>query len=57
MIHSLQIEGYRSLLDVSLKLAPLTVIQGANGVGKSNLYKALQLFAALANGRFSQEVA
>jgi len=57
MIHSLQIEGYRSLLDVSLKLAPLTVIQGANGVGKSNLYKALKLFAALANGRFSQEIA
>ncbi|NWK55973.1 hypothetical protein HW115_10140 [Verrucomicrobiaceae bacterium N1E253] len=29
MIHSLQIEGYRSLLDISLKLAPLTVVQGA----------------------------
>lgn len=57
VIHSLQIEGYRSLLDISLKLAPLTVVQGANGVGKSNLYKALQLFAALANGTFPQAMA
>ena len=57
MIHSLQIEGYRSLLDISLKLAPLTVVQGANGVGKSNLYKALKLFAALAEGTFPQSMA
>ncbi|MFK7910850.1 MAG: AAA family ATPase [Akkermansiaceae bacterium] len=57
MIHSLQIEGYRSLLDISLKLAPLTVVQGANGVGKSNLYKALKLFAALADGTFPQSMA
>ena len=57
MIHSLQIEGYRSLLDISLKLAPLTVVQGANGVGKSNLYKALKLFAALADGTFPQLMA
>ena len=57
MIHSLQIEGYRSLLDISLKLGPLTVIQGSNGVGKSNIYKALQLFASLANGTFPQAMA
>lgn len=57
MIHSLQIEGYRSLLDISLKLAPLTVVQGANGVGKSNLYKALKLFASLAAGTFPQSMA
>jgi predicted ATPase len=40
MLHSIHIAGYRSLLDLSLKLAPLTIVQGANGVGKSNLYKA-----------------
>ena len=57
MIHSLQIEGYRSLLDLSLKLAPLTVVQGANGVGKSNLYQALKLFAALADGEFPKVMA
>ncbi|MBK1834282.1 AAA family ATPase [Roseibacillus ishigakijimensis] len=57
MLHSLSIQGYRSLLDVSLKLAPLTVVQGANGAGKSNLYKALRLFSALAEGTFPQAMA
>ncbi|MEJ6581811.1 MAG: AAA family ATPase [Akkermansiaceae bacterium] len=57
MIHSLQIQGYRSLADFSLKLAPLTVVQGANGVGKSNLYKALRLFGSLAEGTFPQTMA
>lgn len=52
MLYSLSIQGYRSLLDLSLKLAPLTVVQGQNGVGKSNLYKALRLFSALADGSF-----
>lgn len=57
MIHSLHIRGYRSLADFSLKLAPLTVIQGTNGVGKSNLYKALRLFGSLASGTFPQAMA
>ena len=52
MLYSLSIQGYRSLLDFSLKLSPLTVVQGQNGVGKSNLYKALRLFSALAHGNF-----
>lgn len=57
MLHSLSIQGYRSLLDISLKLGPLTVVQGANGVGKSNLYKGLRLFSALADGSFPQAIA
>lgn len=57
MLHTLSIQGYRSLLDLHLKLAPLTIVQGANGVGKSNLYRALQLFAALAEGRFPETIA
>ena len=57
MIHSLTIKGYRSLSDFSLKLAPLTVVQGTNGVGKSNLYKALRLFGSLAKGTFPQTMA
>jgi predicted ATPase len=57
MIHSLTVQGYRSLLDTSLKLGPLTVVQGPNGVGKSNLYKALHLFASLANGTFPETIA
>ncbi|MFT6861662.1 MAG: putative ATPase [Akkermansiaceae bacterium] len=57
MIYSLHIRGYRSLENFSLKLAPLTVVQGGNGVGKSNLYKALRLFGSLAEGNFPQAIA
>lgn len=57
MLHSIHIAGYRSLLDLSLKLAPLTIVQGANGVGKSNFYKALKLFASLADGSFPAAMA
>ncbi|MFT6861665.1 MAG: hypothetical protein ACJAVK_000218 [Akkermansiaceae bacterium] len=57
MIHFLHIRGYRSLADFSLKLAPLTVVQGTNGVGKSNRYKALRLFGSLAKGTFPQTMA
>ena len=57
IIYSLNLRGYRSLEDFSLKLAPLTVVQGGNGVGKSNLYKALGLFASLAKGSFPKAIA
>ncbi|WP_411847221.1 AAA family ATPase [Roseibacillus persicicus] len=57
MLYSLSIKGYRSLLDLSIKLGPLTVIQGSNGVGKSNLYKALHLFSSLADGSFPKAIA
>ncbi|MBB5350914.1 putative ATPase [Haloferula luteola] len=57
MIHALEILGYRSLREFRLKLAPVTVLVGPNGVGKSNLYKALRLFSSLAEGRFSQTMA
>jgi predicted ATPase len=51
MITKLAISGYRSLRDVVLGLAPLTVITGANGSGKSSLYRALRLLADVAQGR------
>jgi len=58
MIHTISITGYRSLKDLRLRLSPrVTVVQGGNGVGKSNLYKALRLFASLARGEFSQQMA
>lgn len=50
MLHTLAIENYRSLHDLRLTLGPLTVVTGANGSGKSNLYRALRLLAETARG-------
>ena len=51
MIQTLAVENYRSLRQLVLPLSPLTVVTGANGAGKSNLYKALRLLAdAARNG-------
>lgn len=45
MISVLAIEGYRSLRRLVLPLEQLNVITGANGTGKSSLYRALRLLA------------
>ena len=50
MLHTLAISNYRSLLNLILPLGPLNVITGANGSGKSNLYRALRLLAETAQG-------
>src|ERR1700712_2151266 len=57
MITRLCIAGYRSLRDMRLELAPLTVVTGANGSGKSSLYRALRLLADIAQGRVIQSLA
>jgi predicted ATPase len=57
IISRLSIAGYRSLRDVRLELDPLTVITGANGSGKSSLYRALRLLADIAQGRIIQSLA
>lgn len=51
MITKLAIGGYRSLRDVALGLGQLNVVTGANGAGKSSLYRALRLLADVAQGR------
>lgn len=42
--------GYRSLRQLTVPLGALTVVCGANGCGKSNLYRSLGLIAAAARG-------
>ena len=37
--------GYRSLRRIRFPVAPLGVFVGANGSGKTNLYRALQLIS------------
>jgi len=46
MLSVLAVDGYRSLRSLVLPLAPLTVVTGANGSGKSSLYRSLRLLAA-----------
>jgi predicted ATPase len=57
MITRLAISGYRSLRDVRLTLGPLNIVTGANGRGKSSLYRALKLLADVAQGRVIQSLA
>lgn len=51
MITCLAVSGYRSLRDVTLALGRLNVVTGANGSGKSSLYRALRLLSDVAQGR------
>ena len=45
MIETLAISGYRSLREIVLPLGQLNLVTGANGTGKSSLYRALRLLA------------
>ncbi len=56
-VRDFQAAGYRSLRSIRIPLSKLTVFVGANGVGKTNLYRALQLLQASAAGMLSQELA
>jgi recombinational DNA repair ATPase RecF len=38
---AISIKGYRSIPNLYLQVEPCSVFVGENGVGKSNLYKAL----------------
>ena len=49
--------GYRSLRDIRFPIGRLTVFVGVNGVGKTNLYRALQLLQAAAAGALARELA
>ncbi|BBZ27691.1 ATP-binding protein [Mycolicibacterium madagascariense] len=50
MLHTIAIRGYRSLREVVVPLTGLTVVTGANGTGKSSVYRALRLIADCGRG-------
>ena len=50
MLQTVAIRGYRSLREVVLPMRRLTVVTGANGTGKSSLYRALRLLADCGRG-------
>ena len=50
MIQTLAVANYRSLRRLVVPLGELNLITGANGTGKSNVYRALRLLAETAQG-------
>lgn len=57
MLLKIAVSGYRSLRDVVLPLERLNLITGANGSGKSSLYRAIGLLASVAQGRIVSALA
>ena len=57
VIDRIAIAGYRSIRSLILRLGQLNVITGANGSGKSNLYRALRMMADAADGRLTHSLA
>ncbi|BCL74999.1 hypothetical protein JHS3_07350 [Jeongeupia sp. HS-3] len=51
MLNTLAVANYRSLRQLVMPLSRLNVITGANGSGKSSVYRALRLLAETAQGR------
>lgn len=53
----LSITGYRSIRSIRFPLKQLTVLVGANGVGKTNLYRGLELVRSAAVGDLTMALA
>ena len=51
MISTIAVHGYRSLRELRVPLGKITLVTGANGTGKSSLYRALRLLADCAEGQ------
>jgi predicted ATPase len=52
----LKIEGFRRLFSAEVEMRPLTVMIGANGVGKSSFLEIFSLLAASANGQLQSKI-
>ena len=57
MLQTLAVANYRSLRDLVLPLESLNLVTGANGSGKSNLYKGLRLLSETAFGTAVESLA
>jgi predicted ATPase len=50
-------KGYRSLQSIAYPMSGLDVFVGANGVGKTNLYRALELLQSAAGNTLAEDLA
>ncbi|WP_295811170.1 AAA family ATPase [uncultured Nitratireductor sp.] len=57
MLITIAVSGYRSVRDLVLPLDRLNVISGANGSGKSSLYRSIRLLADTAQGAVAASLA
>ena len=57
LLRSMFAQNYRSLRSIRMDLSGINLFIGENGVGKSNLYRALQLIQAATRGRLAHEIA
>lgn len=56
LFSKLSVAGFRRLHKVDISLAPLLVVIGANGIGKTSLLDVMSLLAASAEGRLNSAV-
>lgn len=56
-VREIAVAGYRSLRHIRFPIGSLSVFVGGNGVGKTNLYRALELVQAAAAGRLNRDLA
>jgi predicted ATPase len=56
-LSAVSIKNYRSVRNLWLPVEQLSIFVGANGVGKTNLYKALALLRAAADGSITRAIA
>lgn len=56
-IKTISIQGYRSIQNLNLSLSTINVVTGANGCGKSNLYKAIYLLSKAVHGELAKTLA
>lgn len=54
---AIEIAGYRSIRSIRFPVRKLSVLVGGNGVGKTNLYRSLELLHAAARGTLAEEIA
>jgi predicted ATPase len=54
---AISIQGYRSIQRLHFDIDACSIFIGANGVGKTNLYKALGLLRAAADGNLTRAIA